>query len=445
MGSQTAQKRRKQKRPQWQDVSLDLGATQAAQEQAGPTTSQADRPVGPSLCTDTARAAHMSGVSPASPSPPRQHPQNTLFPQHKSRSSVPTLPALSSAGGCLPEALAAWHENVGFDQQCHHCQHRLGQHVGNAAEPLPIASGGYRAFQQQQSSQTQLPNCLPPLHHQPRASCPAPGLQTSAGHTPFQLQCASQVPQRQHMSCFRDQQGTRTPPLSSSHPALQASNDALPFSFDRGAEGPDGFEPGPARQAIYEDPRSPQQIPVQYMRHPCGPGAPDGLHRLHRLLRPVATSQHQAASSSSVREVNNAARAVNAAIELPQHVDENQAAAAEPDALQHPWHAQPSHLDQHSSSVEQQSKAVAVHQQPALQARAVHHTAYCGLQELGVSEQQHQRGMPVSTAYDDTGVIDAQGAEDMQDVNMRLQQVPVICIYKLARCMPPCKSSASRS
>ena len=443
MGSQTAQKRRKQKRPQWQDVSIDLGAIQAAQEQAGPTMSHADRPVGPSLSTDTAGAAHMSGVSPASPSPPRQHPQNTLCLQHKPRSSVPTLPALASAGSALPEALAAWHENVRLDQQRHHhqqYQHRLVQCDVDAAEPLPSASGPFRASQQQQSSQAQLPNCLPPLHHQPHVSHPH-GLQTSAASAPFQSQHATQVPQYPHMSWFRDQQGTRTPPLSSSHSALQASNDALPFSCNHRAEGPDGFAPGPARQATYEDPRSAQQVPVQYMRHPCGPGASGGLYKLHRLLRPIARSQQrQSARSSSVGEANNAAWDTDAMIELPQHRHETsqQAAAAEPDVLQYPWHAQPSHHDQRSCSVEQQSKPVVVQQQPALQARAAHHTACSGWQEHGVSEQQHQQGMPVDNACHDPGSRDAQGAGDMQDVNMRLQQVLAMCTNKRARWCTAC-------
>ena len=431
MGSHTVQKRRKHKRPQWQDVSIDLSAIQAARKQAGLTMSHADRPVGPSLSTDTAGAAHMSGVSPASPSPPKQHPQNIPFPQHKSRSSVPTLPALASGGSCLPEALAAWHNNV--DQQRHHHQqhqHRLGQNVG---DPLPFASGPFYASQRQQSSQAQLPNCLPPLHHQPHASPQALGLQSSADFAPWQSQYATQVPQvPQHRSCSRDRQGTHTPPLSASHHTLQASDDALPSTSGHRAEGPHGFAPAHSGHVAYEDPRSAQHVPLQYMRHPCGPGAPGGLHRLHRLLRPIARSQQQAASSSSVGEASNTPWAANVAAELPQHGDETsqQAAAAEPDAMQHPRHAQQSHDDQRKSSLEQQSKPVVMHQQPALQACAAHHTASSGWQEHGVNGQQHQQGIPVETAGDDTGSSDPQGAGDMQDVNMRLQQVLAICIYK---------------
>ena len=430
MASQTVQKRRKQKRPQWQDVSIDLSAIQAAQEQAGPTVSHTDRPVGPSLSIDTAGAAHMSGVSPASPSPPKQYPQNTLFPQHKSRSSVPTLPALASVGGCLPEALSAWHDNV--DQQRHQHQHRLGHKVG---DPLLFASGPFYASQQQQSSQAQLPNCLPPLHHQPHASHQALGLQSSADFAPRQLQYATQVPQvSHHRSWSHDQQGTHTSPMCASHHTLQASGDALPSTSNHHAEGPDGAAPGPSGHVAYEDPRSTQHVPVQYMRHPCGPGAPGGLHKLHRLLRPIARSQHQAASSSSVAEANNAAWAANAASELPQHSDgsSQRAATAEPDAMQYPWHARPPHHDQRRPSVEQQSKSVVMHQQPALQAPAVHHTADSGCQEHGVSERQHHQSMPVDGACDNTGSSDAQGARDMQDVNMRLQQVLSMCTYRMA-------------
>ena len=429
MGSQTAQKCRKHKRPQWQDVSIDLSAMQAAQEQQGSTMTHADRPVGPSLSIDTAGAAHLSGVSPASPSPPKQHPQHLPFPQHKSRSSVPTLPALASAGSGPPEALAAWHDNV--DQQRHHDQqhqHRLGQSVG---DPLPFASDPFYASQRQQSSQGQLPNCLPPLHHQPPASHQALGLhsQVSADFAAWHSQYATQVAQvTQNRSWSSDRQGTHIPPLSASHHTLQASDDALPSTSGHHASAPDGFVLG---HVAYEDPRSAQHVPVQYMRHPCGPGAPGGLHRLHRLLRPIARSQHQAASSLLVGEANNTAWAANAAAELLQHGDETsqQAATAEPDAMQHPRHAQ-SHHDQRKSSVEQQSKPVVVHQQPALEGFAAHHTASNGWQEHGVSEQQRQQGMPVDTAGHDTGSSDPQGAGDMQDVNMRLQQVLATCIYK---------------
>lgn len=436
MGSQTAQKRRKQKRPQWQDVSIDLSAIQAAQEQAGPIMSHADRPVGPSLSTDTAGAAHMSGVSPASPSPPKQHPQNTSFPQHKSRSNVPTLPALTSAGSYPPEALAARHENVGFDQRRHHhqqYQHGLGQNVGAAAGSLPLASVPLRASQQQHSSQAQqLPNCLPPLHHQPHA----PSLQSSADYAPLQWECATQAHQHRHMSWSRDQTDTHTPPMSSTHHAHHASDDFLPSSSHRHAEGPDGFAPGPFRQAAYEDPRSAQQVPLQYLRHPCGPGAPGGLHRLHRLLRPIDRSQHRNAESNPpIHEAGNTAWAASAVTELPQHSDDSSqpAAAAEPDSMQHPWHAQPPRAqpphaqppqhEQRQASMERKGKPEMMHQQPAWQAPAAHHTAYGGWQEDGVSEQQHQPEMPVTGPCDITHSRDAQAAGDMQDVDTRLQQV----------------------
>ena len=439
MGSQTAQKRRKQKRPQWQDVSLDLSAIQAAQEQAGPGPSHADRPVGRSLSTDTAGAAHMSGVSPASPSPPKQHPQNTPFPQHKSRSNVPTLPALASAGSYPPEALAARHENLGFDQRCHsqqQYQHGLRQHVGAAAGWLPFGSVAFRATQQQQSSQSQqLPSCLPPLHHQPHA----PSLQSSADFAPLHWDGATQANQHRHMSWSHDRTATHTPPMSSTHHVHHASDGALLSTSHRHVEGLNGFAPGPSRQAAaYEDPRSAQQVPLQYLRHPCGPGAPGGLHRLHRVLRPVDRSQHQnAESSSSIHEASNTAWATSAVTEPPQHSGDSSqraaAAAAEPDSMQHPWHAQPPHTqpphaqppqhEQPQGCMERKSKPEMMHQQPAWHAPAAHHTAYGGWQEDGVSEQQHQPEMPVGRPYDNACSSDAEAAGDMQDVTTRLQQV----------------------
>ena len=118
----------------------------------------------------------------------------------------------------------------------------------------------------------------------------------------------------------------------------------------------------------------------------------------------------------------------------------SQQAAA--DAMQHPWHAQPSHHDQRRSSVELQSKQVAMHTQPALQAHAVNHTAYSGWQEHGVSERQHHPSVPVDTTCDNTGSNGAQGAGDMQDVNMRLQQVLAMCIYRMATwCTVRCLAS----
>ena len=438
MGSQTAQKRRKQKRPLWQDVSLDLSAIQAAQEQAGPEMSHADRPVGRSLSTDTVGAAHMSGVSPASPSPPKQHPQNAPFPQHKSRSNVPTLPALASADSYPPEAFAARHENLGFDlrrQSQQQYQHGLGQNVGASGGAQPFASVLLRASQQQHSSQVQqLPNCLPPLHYQPHA----PSLQSSADHAPLHWDGATQAHQHRHMSWSCDRTNMHTsPPMSSTHHAYHASDDALPSTSHRHAEGLHGFAPGPSRQAAaYEDPRSAQQVPLQYLRHPCGPGAPGGLHRLHRLLSPLDRSQHRDAESNSfIHEASNTAWATGAVTEHPQHSDDSShaAAAAEPEPMQHPWHAQPPHAQpphaqppQHQQchgSMERKGKPEMMHQQPVQQAPAAHHTAYGGWQEDGVSAQQHQPGMPVGGLCNSTCSRDAQAAGDMQDVNTRLQQV----------------------
>lgn len=455
--SRTAQKRRKQKRPQWQDVSIDLSAVQAAQEQAGPMTNHADRPVGPMPAIDTARTAHMSGVSPASPSPPKQHPQNMPLPSHKSRSSVPTLPALAPA-------LAAWHENMALDQACaQQYQHRHGQSVGEAREPPPMSS---RMSQHPQSRQS--PSCLPPLHHhqQPRASHPPP---SSADCTSSQSQSCTEVPNHQSMPFSCNRQGQYTHFLSSSHHALQATTDSLPSSSYQHADIPDGLASNPSRRFDAENPRTAQQVPMQYMRHPCGSGAPGGLHRLHCLLRPLARSQQHAADSSSVGgPITSAGAAVtsagtgitscatNALAEAPQQSHEDiqaaAAAVAAREAMLQPWQSQASQHEQRRAVIERPSKPGVRNQQPLHPEPAVHHR---GWQQHDLAEQQQQRqqqqqeqdqlqqqqwqqqqaGSAVRRPFHDTSSAAAQAAGDVQDVHQRLHQVKhtgayaIQCLY----------------
>lgn len=437
-GGRTAQQRRKQKRPQWQDVSIDLSAMQDAQEQAGPLMNHADRPIGPIPSTETARAVHMSGVSPASPSPPKQHPQNMPLASHKSHSSVPTLPALALPGACPAPALAAWHENIELNQPRQHSQqypHQLSQSVGTARDTLPMPS---RTSQQPQSRQ--LPNCLPPLHHQPlrRAGHPAP---SSADCASSQSLYGTQISKYQLTPFPCDREGQHTDPLSSSHHALQTYNDAVPSTWYRRAEGPDGFASDPSRQVASEDPRTAQQVPMQYLRHPCGSGAPGGLHRLHRPLRPVARSQHQPANSfldggastsagvglTSAGAGTTSACATSTLTEAPlQSLQQEAAASAAPDSMRHPWQSQTSHHEQHRPASGRQSQPVVVQQQPTFPVPAVPN---CGWQPYNVTEQQpQQEGMPVRTPCHDIGSSAGQAAEDVQDVHKRLQQVNYRCI-----------------
>lgn len=452
--SRTAQKRRKQKRPQWQDVSIDLSAIQAAQEQEGPTLNHADRPVGPMPAPDIARTAHMSGVSLASPLPPKQHPQNMPLPSYKSLSSVPTLPALAFAGGSAPSALAAWHENIAPDQPQHYSQQyqdRLGQSVSTDRKPPLMPS---RVSQQPQSRQ--LPSCLPPLHHhqQPHASHPAP---SSADCASSQSQSCTEVPNHQSLPFSYNRQEQYIRFLSSSHHALQASTDSVPTSSYQHADIPDGLASNPSRQFDAENPRTAQQVPMQYMRHPCGSGAPGGLHRLHRLLRPLATSRQQAADSSVVGGPITSAGAVptsagtdvtscatNALAEAPQHsLEKFQAAAAAvagPESMLQPWQSQASQHEQRTAVMEHPSKPGVMHWQPPYPAPAVHRR---GWQEHDFAEeqqqwqqqqqeqeqlqqqqwQQQQAGSAGRAPCHDTSSGAAQAAGDIQDVHQRLQQV----------------------
>ena len=214
----THRRRPKPKRPQWHDVSIDLSTLQASQTEVASRSERADRPVGSLPAADIPSAMHMSGVSPASPSPPKQHALHEPPWQHKSHSSMQAVPALPPFSE-PPPALSAWHENLGqLEQRQRHHQGRSLNNISHAW-PTPSQTPPPHASQHAES-----PRCLPPLHHQP-----APA-----------------------------------------QPAAVAGN------------GPHAHHQLPS-----EDPRSAQQVPMQYLRHPYGSGSPGGLHKLHRLLRPI--------------------------------------------------------------------------------------------------------------------------------------------------------------
>ncbi len=247
-GKPSQRRRPKPRRPQWQDVSIDLSALQASQAEAASVSGHDDKLVGSVPSIEIPGVVHMSGVSPASPSPPKQHGWQAL--QHKTCASSQGLPALSSAAPSLQpyQALSAWHENLEQPQQRQSHDHRpnLNPNVPSAEQALQHASQHVHAHLARNvlPSAEQIvkhaehvapPRCLPPLHH--------------------------------HQSALLE-------------PRHQAAADSALAAVEA---GPYSASQGPA-----EDPRSAQQVPMQYMRHPCGSGSPGGLHKLHRLLRPIS-------------------------------------------------------------------------------------------------------------------------------------------------------------
>ena len=218
------------KRPQWQDVSIDLSALQAAQAEDPESHLQhADK------AQDAPNAAHMSGVSPASPSPPKRQILHSPAHDYMQSSSPHALTALSSSYEApdAPQALSAWRENVGQYNLWQHHQHRLSQDVSQNAACQSSAAVLHDRLQHAQPTR-----CLPPLHHQSNNS---------------------------KMSLADPDQHRRS---------AQAAVT--------------GAEP---QQGSQEDPRNAQQVPMQYMRHPYGSGSPGGLHRLHRLLKPITQNR----------------------------------------------------------------------------------------------------------------------------------------------------------
>lgn len=429
----STQKGRKQKRPQWQDVSIDLSAIQAAQEQAAYSMDHNDMPVGAMLPADTA-AAHMSGVSPASPSPPKQHASRPPCHPLKSHSSVPTLPTLTLDAGNPPEALAAWHENVGLSQQQQNSQ-RLWQgsrqHSDAARKSLPHAEP-LQLSQHRHSRQAQLPTCLPPLHHQPLHHPPTPHSKAPAE---MQRQLSTQEMYHRILPTSHLREEAENFPTSSSRYPLQASTD-FPPSASRLVEVPgepssspchvaekdDGFQSASPSQVVSEDPRSAQQIPMQYMRHPFGSGSPGGLHRLHRLLKPLARSRHPPANSFPASGATHTSGAAHLSGERPEHshdqAEQANVAVSEPRV---DWQTQDTPVlyhQQNRASLEQQQSRLPTGQHPGLHASADQQR-----QDYGAAQQQqHQSDVHVQPKWEESS-SGALNAADTQDVNMRLQQV----------------------
>ena len=377
----------KPRRPQWQDVSIDLSALQASQTGPAPMSEHDNQPVGKVPSIDIPSAVHMSGVSPASLSPPpRQHALHA--PHHKSHASLQGLPALShTQEGWRPTpALSAWHENLGQNQQRHSHQAWSSQlphnQLPSSEPPLPSAS-----------LYIEPSCCLPPLHHHPASCMPSP-------------QAA----------------------------ADRAADAAAPLEFG----------PHSSRQNPSEDPRSTHQVPMQYMRHPFGSGSPGGLHKLHRLLRPISRStvesgqlnphDDQMPSTMGPRQsmsVHQNSQDANM-ISVPG-VESSQVSAAQ----KPPRHLQPLAFPQRASvnhwqQQQQEQHAEATHQQ--------HDPPESSAMSISSWQQQEDgRGHPAdshpsaSRPHDELSKRgNPEGAaDDLQDVNMRLQQVVTKSLYRI--------------
>ncbi len=362
----SAQRRRpKPRRPQWQDVSIDVSALQSSQADASPSLQHSDRPVGSMSQTDTPNAVHMSGVSPASPSPPKHLALHAPHQQHKAHVCVQAPPVLSPRNDAsnTPQALSAWHQNLEQAQQRQHQQHRLSHEHVQGGRPSSLDRPLHHV-----SQHAEQPRCLPPLHHQP----------------PF-------LQQAQHAT-------------------------------EAGPQSP--------HQSPSEDPRSAQQVPLQYMRHPCGSGSPGGLHKLHRLLKAISRARPEpidsalAAPSLTHRDSVLLHGGHQEDHPPPTRFRGSGSMQAAPMSLRH---LQP--LD-HSRDVAakqqqlQQERSELIHQQCEPESSLMPHTQWQQKQEPGSGQLAYSHAT-VSTAQDESSSRHPSAAipDDLQDVNVRLQQV----------------------
>ncbi|KAA6427429.1 MAG: hypothetical protein FRX49_02092 [Trebouxia sp. A1-2] len=400
-GKPSQRRRPKPKRPQWQDVSIHLSALQASQADAASAPGHDDKPVGSVPSIEAPGVVHMSGVSPASPSPPKQHAWQAL--QHKTCASTQGLPALASAISSLQphQALSAWHENLEQPQQRQSHDHRpnLYLDVPSAEQALQHAPQHVHAHPARYvlpSAEQVLthaehhapPRCLPPLHH--------------------------------HQSALLE-------------PPHQAAADSASTAVEAGPYSP--------RQSPAEDPRSVQQVPMQYMRHPYGSGSPGGLHKLHRLLRPIsrptpesglldpgdASMPSAAGFRQSVTLQGGFQHAPWASVQGPES-SRLPAACVPPKP---PRHLQPL---AHSQTDADDNHWQQHHQQHQKQPEQSYHQFEPDIIILPISNWQHQEAgmkqdilsdLHASRPHDELNRREDShtAADDVQDVNMRLQQV----------------------
>lgn len=297
---------RPQRRPQWQDVSIDLTARQAAEAECDSSTPVTHIDNSPS---SAALSPHLTGVSPASPSASHHfHAQNGQQQQanhEQGASSSGHAAALSREQSFVPQQLdeqqhlqqqhrqhrqhsqqqqrselqhhGLWHESL--QDQRHHDRHQQDLHQrpqGRQQQQQPSKVQGLLQQQQNQQHQHQQEPDQHQQDHQQHHQQQYPHLkQDSAGHRHQHTENLSWG----HVS----QASANAGPHADPHclPPLHHRTSFANIPQQQPAE--------PAQPS--EEPRLGGQVPVQYMRHPLGSAAPGGLHKLHRLLRPVRRSQ----------------------------------------------------------------------------------------------------------------------------------------------------------
>ncbi|DBA97276.1 TPA: hypothetical protein ACH3X1_015021 [Trebouxia sp. C0004] len=389
-GKPSQRRRPKPRRPQWQDVSIDLSILQASQAAAASVSGHDDKPVSNVPSIEIPSVVHLSGVSPASPSPPKQHAWHAL--QHKTCASSQALPASAFSSLQTHQALSAWHENLEQPQQRQSHDHRPIPNVPSAQQALQHASQHVHAHVARNvlPSAEQIlkhaehaapPRCLPPLHH--------------------------------HQSAPLE------PPHQAADDSALAAVEARPYL---------------PRQGPAEDPRSAQQVPMQYMRHPYGSGSPGGLHKLHRLLRPISRPRPGDALMPS------AAGHRQSGTPQGDFQHGHWAPVQGPESSQLPAASVPSkpprHLQRlaHSQTGADDSDWQLHHQQHLRHPELAHHQFAPDIVTPPLSNWQYQEAgmkqdywsdLHASTPHDELNRREDShaGAEDLQDVNMRLQQV----------------------
>ncbi len=417
-GKPSQRRRPKPRRPQWQDVSIDLSVLQASQAEAASVSGHDDKPVGSVPSIEIPSVVHMSGVSPASPSPPKPHAWQAL--QHKTYASSQVLPALSSAVSSLQphQALSAWHENLEQPQQRQSHDHRPNPKVPSAEQALQHASQHVHAHlarnvlpsaeqSLKHAEHAALPRCLPPLHH--------------------------------HQSALLE-------------PPHQAPADSALAAVEAG--------PPSSRQGPAEDPRSAQQVPMQYMRHPHGSGSPGGLHKLHRLLRPISRPRPESGlpdpgdtampSAGGHRQSGTLQGGFQHVHWAPMQSPESSQLPAACVPPKPPRHLQPlahsqidaddSHWQQHERQPEQSHHQVEPDMMTPPNSHWQHQAppnSHWQHQEAG-TKQDILSDLHVSRPHDEVNRREDShaAADDLQDVNMRLQQVITHSLWHACAAMP---------
>ena len=406
------------KRPQWQDVSIDLSALQASQaESSASNMQQADQTSSSMLKVDIPSAAHMSGVSPASPSPPKRQLLHSPKQTSKQHSGNHLLPALSQSQSHqeppAPEALSAWHENIGQDQLWQQHQHRLSQDTSQSVAHQSSATATHDTFHFAEP-----PPCLPPLHQ--TSTMPAAHMARRPG--PVEDVGRSRD---LHVGKSRDLCVGKSGDLYEDKSRYLHVDNSRDLCVDKSR----GLHVG-----HHEDPRSTQQVPMQYMRHPFGSGSPGGLHKLHRLLRPIPTAKRSSDPQQPSQEGSTAE------VQTVQQRSSHQVVQQGSPRMQPPGlHSTDLHLRRLQPICSPRS--IALHEQhdegqQQQLAKVMHqHSMQRDMSMSAPSSRYEQAHMTADPTSSSRTLISREGAQervaeqpqapqnDEQDVNLRLQQV----------------------